>query len=195
MNNYDYICKILLINHEKSYYVMNIVDRLKSYMDYIGLASTQFADVANIPRPTISQILNGRNRKISNEVIEKLHQGFPNLNIMWLLFGDGDMEVRSNFKTSEPIVNSGIFGSLPQNSNNAGYSMPASSPKVNTPMQNSNIDDFVNNTIYQRNITEENAGGTINAPTTHTTRAGEKNIRYIMVFFNDNSFEVLKPAL
>lgn len=73
---------------------MDIVSRLKLFMAHTGLPTTQFADEANIPRPTISQILNGRNRKISNEVIAKLHDGFPSLNILWLLFGDGDMEVR-----------------------------------------------------------------------------------------------------
>lgn len=75
---------------------MDFVTRLKQYIDYTGLAVSQFADTAQIPRPTLSQILNGRNKKISNELIAKLHEGFPKLNILWMLFGDGNMEVSGN---------------------------------------------------------------------------------------------------
>lgn len=172
---------------------MNIVDRLKRYMDYIGMASTQFADVANIPRPTISQILNGRNRKISNEVIEKLHVGFPNLNMMWLLFGDGDMEVRSNYRTSDAIPHASAFTPPTQSSNMSSPAPSMQNPRANTPLQSTSIDDFVQDTIRQRNINEES----ISTPRTSamaTSKTNEKTIRYIMVFFNDNSFEVLTPA-
>lgn len=163
-------------------------------MDYIGIASTQFADIANIPRPTISQIINGRNRKISNEVIEKLHQGFPNLNIMWLLFGDGEMEVQSNFKPLEQNVTTNAFCPQMQTTNNVAYSQQSSTNnRGNTPLQASNIDDFVNNTMTQRTISDENSGGPNNSAVIHSVRPNEKTIRYIMVFFNDNSFEVLKP--
>ena len=51
---------------------MDIVNRLKIYMESKGIGSTQFADSCKIPRPTLSQILSGRNKKISDEVIEIL---------------------------------------------------------------------------------------------------------------------------
>lgn len=70
---------------------MDIVNRLNAFLSYTGLSNTQFADEAGIPRPSLSQILNGRNKKISNELISKLHQAFPYLNIMWLIFGEGNM--------------------------------------------------------------------------------------------------------
>lgn len=71
---------------------MDFVTRLKQYIEYTGLPFSQFADTAQIPRPTLSQILNGRNKKISNELIAKLHEGFPKLNVIWMLFGEGTME-------------------------------------------------------------------------------------------------------
>lgn len=175
---------------------MNIVDRLKSYMDYIGMASTQFADVANIPRPTISQILNGRNRKISNEVIEKLHSGFPNLNIMWLLFGDGDMEILSSTKRNDTATQVNPFNIPPQPSNNMQFSVHGvQNTKINTPLQSSNIDEFVNDTIHTRRTDDGSIPMSSSARTTVQPSASvEKKIRYIMVFFNDNSFEVLTPG-
>lgn len=81
---------------------MDFVVRLKEYMVLAGITSTQFADKAGIPRPTLSQILNGRNKTINNEVISKIHNAFPEMNISWLLFGDGDPGVIVNIETSGP---------------------------------------------------------------------------------------------
>ena len=72
---------------------MDIVSRLQTYIKYTNLSSSQFADHANIPRPTLSQIIGGRNKKISHELIEKLHLAYPALSVTWLLFGDGPMLV------------------------------------------------------------------------------------------------------
>lgn len=65
----------------------SLVNRLNQFITSTGLTTTQFADAAAIPRPTLSQILSGRNKKISNEILEKLHAAFENLDILWLLFG------------------------------------------------------------------------------------------------------------
>lgn len=81
---------------------MDIVSRIKQFMASIGLSSSQLADTCDIPRPTMSQILNGRSKKISDDLISRLHTNFPQLSIMWLLFGEGDMLNSENIKTSEP---------------------------------------------------------------------------------------------
>lgn len=81
---------------------MDIISRIKLFMAHSGLSSSQLADSCDIPRPTMSQILNGRNKKISNELIARLHTQYPNLSVMWLMFGEGDMLVNSNTQTSEP---------------------------------------------------------------------------------------------
>lgn len=56
---------------------MDIVSRLKTYMDYRRIAISQFADTCNIPRPTISQILNGRNKKYQMSSSGKFILHFP----------------------------------------------------------------------------------------------------------------------
>lgn len=81
---------------------MDIVSRLKMFMDSIGIANSQFADNCGIPRPTVSQILNGRNKKISDELISKIHSTFPDLSILWLMFGEGEMRTAKNIAVSEP---------------------------------------------------------------------------------------------
>ena len=71
----------------------DIVTRIKEFLSIMGIANSVFADICGIPRPSLSQMLNGRNRKVSNEVIDKIHAAYPQLNMMWLMFGDGDMIV------------------------------------------------------------------------------------------------------
>ena len=61
------------------------------FLDQTGISNSQFADTCEIPRPTLSQLLNGRNKKVSDEVISKIHRAYPSLNVMWLMFGDGEM--------------------------------------------------------------------------------------------------------
>lgn len=93
---------------------MDIVDRLKLFMQYTGLSSSQFADSSAIPRPTLSQIITGRNKKISNEIFAKLHEAFPQLNIMWLMFGDGNMlsaDYEKIGNDNEPVIKSELTDS------------------------------------------------------------------------------------
>ena len=74
----------------------NIAIRLKGFIDSCGLSHSQFADKCGIPRPSLSQILSGRNKKISDVIIGQIHRAFPDLSVMWLLFGEGSMLSVSN---------------------------------------------------------------------------------------------------
>ena len=78
----------------------NVADRLKTFIEKIGLSYSQFADSCGIPRPSLSQLLTGRNKKINDIMVGQIHQTFPQLSIVWLLFGEGPME--GNVGASEP---------------------------------------------------------------------------------------------
>ncbi len=80
---------------------MDIVSRLKSFINFSGVPVTQFDDNCRIPRPTLSQLLNGRNKKVSDELIGKIHEAYPQLSVLWLMFGEGNMLHNENFDTSE----------------------------------------------------------------------------------------------
>lgn len=81
---------------------MDLVSRLKQYLDSRQISVTQFADECGIPRPTASQLLAGRNKKVSDEIIGKIHQCYPDLNVIWLMFGEGNMSTGRNIEISEP---------------------------------------------------------------------------------------------
>ncbi len=69
----------------------NVAIRLKGFIDSQGLTHSQFSDKCGIPRPSLSQILSGRNKKVSDVIIGQIHRAFPQLSVLWLLFGEGPM--------------------------------------------------------------------------------------------------------
>ena len=52
----------------------NIIDRINSFIEESNLTRSQFADACGIPRPTISQMLSGKNKKIGDDVISVIHK-------------------------------------------------------------------------------------------------------------------------
>lgn len=146
---------------------MDIVDRLKIYMEHIGLQISQFADTALIPRPTLSQILSGRNKKISNEILGKLHSAYPALNISWLLFGDEPMEIGSGASVrARDDANGGIT--------DAAMSGPA---------------------VCDEAYDEDAAPYAAAQPSPIAlVPDSSKRVQTIMVFYSDNSFETFTPA-
>lgn len=191
---------------------MDIVDRLKLFMANLNYSSSQFADTANIPRPTLSQIITGRNKKISNEIFAKLHDSFPELNMMWLMFGDGDMLVNGANGTSSRNIsgyrNSGQYGDLfsdMANTDNAGNasncqdrsptphkSLLTESTKIK---DNSSIVD--NDQSFNVSSLNDIVHGKQNTKNfneiSHKSAEIHKNIVSIMVFYDDNSFETFYP--
>lgn len=175
---------------------MDIVSRLVAFRDYKGLSNSQFADSAGIPRPTLSQFLNGRNKRMSDDLTAKIHVAFPELNIMWLLFGEGSMLMDGNIKFSEAKtdINSSIVTDEP-------------------------IDEQINNTIEQphNNVQNANQNSSITADITEFGKKDSnlafkeqpsqplniapaipsdpaKKIQSIMVFYSDSSFEIFTPS-
>lgn len=74
----------------------SIASRLRQYIEHLGISTSQFADAAGIPRPSLSQLLTGRNKKVSNTLISQIHLAYPELSVTWLMFGEGSMLVVSS---------------------------------------------------------------------------------------------------
>lgn len=73
----------------------NTATRLKVFIDSLGISNSQFADECGIARPSLSQLLTGRNKKISSTIVEAIHEHYPRLSVVWLMFGEGEMLVKS----------------------------------------------------------------------------------------------------
>lgn len=174
---------------------MDIVNRLKFFMEKHGIGSTQFADACGIPRPTLSQILSGRNKKISDEVISKIHNAYPSLSVLWLLFGEGVPEVSANIEISEPL--NGTQTSAAPASANAFYT--PGNPTAEKP--NEEIGGLFGPDMSpdplmfddDKPMREISSPKQAESPTVTIPADGTKSIVNIMVFYSDNSFQSFIP--
>lgn len=186
---------------------MDIVERLIAYRNYTGLSNSQFADKAGIPRPTLSQFLNGRNKRLSDDLTGKLHQTYPDLNILWLLFGEGDMLNTQNIKISEGKIEGNC--DFP-NTQSTDYepNLHSESGSENCQKSEAIRQNPAENCAMGMNQPSDNNAGNENmslndelnsqnekftkSPTLPTNPA--KKIQSIMVFYSDNSFEIFTPG-
>ena len=181
---------------------MDIVSRLKLFLNQNGIPNSQFADTCDIPRPTLSQLLNGRNKKVSDEIITKIHNAYPQLNIMWLMFGDGNMFV--------PNANNGNTSSIAQPRENGKIQSAHASGRENTNGAQQQSISFGDDDESDYPATAEPpamAPSSLQAALANIARsAGRSNtvnaskvtngrrIVNILVFYNDNSFESFTPT-
>lgn len=73
-----------------------VAARIKSVIAALGLTDSQFADKCAISRPTLSLLLSGKNKKISDIMLTQIHSAFPEVSILWILFGEGEMFRKEN---------------------------------------------------------------------------------------------------
>lgn len=158
----------------------NVAIRLKLFMDYLQVTNSQFADQCGIARPSLSQLLNGRNKKISDVLVKQIHDQFPRLSILWLMFGEGDML-------------------MPLEANSV---LVSDTLKF---MDNDADDDEFgkeNEFKHPQNVPQALYTSAFSATSNRTQKSGEienlaKNPRKVVsitVFYDDNSYETFQPA-
>ncbi len=64
--------------------------RIRQIMEDKQMSQKDFAERTNISPASLSSIFNGRTRATNNHTLA-IHQAFPEININWLLFGEGSM--------------------------------------------------------------------------------------------------------
>lgn len=69
----------------------SIASRLKTFITYLGINDSAFADKCGISRSTLSLLLGGKNKKVSDQQIAQIHFAYPELSVVWLMFGEGSM--------------------------------------------------------------------------------------------------------
>ncbi len=74
-------------------------ERFKQLLKEKNLTAARFAELIQVNASAMSHILNGRN-KPGFDVLEKIIQAFPDVNLNWLISGQGN-----------------IYNSVPQNTN------------------------------------------------------------------------------
>lgn len=166
---------------------MDIVTRLKEFINHESVAITQFADNCKIPRPTLSQLLNGRNKKVSDELITKIHEAYPQLSVLWLMFGEGNMLHNKNIQTSAPQNNT-FFGF-------ESTELPISE-EITTPIEfeNESSENNPEKKADQKPQTSLSDEPLTDSSSISFNPYNKKRIVNIIVYYDDNSFESFIPG-
>lgn len=75
-------------------------DRIRLIMEQTGLSQQDFAARLQISPASLSSIFTGRTNPTNNHVMA-IHRAFPDINVNWLLFGEGEMRGGSSASTSD----------------------------------------------------------------------------------------------
>lgn len=84
-----------------------MIDRIKELMEIEHLSSSQFADEINLQRSSLSHVLSGRN-KPSLDFVMKIKQRFTDINLEWIIFGNGEMNIQKPVLRSENTIHKEI---------------------------------------------------------------------------------------
>lgn len=158
--------------------------RLKFFMDHKGYTSSIFADMCGIPRPSLSQLLTGRNKKVNDVLINLIHQANPELSILWLMFGEGNMIVDSDKNEdsgSDNDENVSIFSTdRPQENEKS---------TVNA-LTNANFrDNDTENQINELNLQIRSLQAQI-----ENLRKNPRKVSQITIYYDDSTFETFYPS-
>lgn len=152
---------------------MEIKDRIKLIMDNENMLSGAFAESIGVQQSTLSHILNGRN-KPSLDVVMKVHQKHPHINLEWLLYGKGEM--RGNSDSSSLPVNDSFPSTL--------FDQNLKKPTVDTDYPKKPQENAVETPV---NPPKE----TVIQEIKYVERPPRK-ISEIRIFFDDNTYEIFK---
>ncbi|MBP5630439.1 MAG: helix-turn-helix transcriptional regulator [Bacteroidaceae bacterium] len=92
-------------------------DRISALMKHMGMSQKDFANEICISPGTLSSIFSGRNNASLN-TLNNIHERFPEVNMDWLMNGNGEMFV-SGAQVS-PQMDAGEAGSLAASSSASG---------------------------------------------------------------------------
>ena len=77
-----------------------MVNRIFTFIENQELTPTEFADKIGVSRASISSIKTGRTQPTLS-LVEKIKQHFPDIDINWLIFGNGDAPIKTEYDIRE----------------------------------------------------------------------------------------------
>jgi len=149
--------------------MMTIIDRLKLILERVNLTPGNFADKIGVAPATISHILSGRNKYPSAEVMLRLHETFPDIDLNWLLTGEGTL-VKDD---PDSMFTGSLFG---DNLLNATKSTTESENRKENSLETAKNTD--NPIVKQEIIYKEKP---------------VRKIAEIRIFFDDGTYETFTP--
>ncbi|MCV6629145.1 MAG: helix-turn-helix domain-containing protein [Flavobacteriaceae bacterium] len=163
---------------------MGISSRIKQIQDHYQLSAASFADSIRVQRSSISHIVSGRN-KPSLDFVLKIIDHYPEVDISWLLRGEGTFPKKTANTNEEPD----LFNTASTYEN-----IEAASISKN---ETSTLDKVIQKTgikppneLYTSTKNKEDSRLPLSETTKPSTIANtKKQISRVIIFYTDGSFE------
>lgn len=153
-------------------------DRIHEIMESEKLTQSEFSQKIKISSGSLSNIFNGRTKATNNHT-RAIHEAFPNLNVNWLLFGEGEMYDRNPINVN---VDKTVDESGKKKNGDSQVGVNQNEPLLNLfSMDNGNSSM---NTPIPINYSNE-----INSESIKNLYIRQRNIKEIRVFYDDGTYE------
>ena len=176
---------------------MNERERIELLMKCYNLSSSQFADKTGIQRASVSHILSGRN-KPSLEVMLKIYESFPDLDIKWLMTGVGEEPAGDVAVVKEPVPStqpSGLFGGFENetaNDDHLPFVNAIVSEPVAPPVRKSRVQPEVQR-VSDTSAPQPEKRRAVQSRVAAQAPVAQRKIKEVRVFYTDGTYEVLVP--
>lgn len=167
-------------------------ERIELLMKCYNLSSSQFADKTGIQRASVSHILSGRN-KPSLEVMLKIYEAFPGLDMKWLMTGVGE----------EPLSVAPVANDVVEQTASVGLFSDLESLSVENdehlPLVNAVFAETVAPVTKKPRVQPEAVVSQPEKRRATQPRAAaqspvvQRKIKEVRVFYSDGTYEVLIP--
>lgn len=187
-------------------------DRIKQIQLALNMSQKDFAEAIGIAPGALSNIYSNRTNATSNHV-NGIHKAFPQININWLMFGEGDMYVASKESdSSENAENSQVGPNSNSSQGHAGdpgdlFSAPNDDSGGISPQRAGNFAYAPNIIGRERSASNRNYGmGTSDSRSLRNMAGMElyndtkkcdiikPKIKEIRVFYDDGTYETFVPS-
>ncbi|MBE6286039.1 MAG: helix-turn-helix transcriptional regulator [Bacteroidales bacterium] len=163
---------------------MNERERIELLMKCYGLTPSQLADRTGIQRASVSHIISGRN-KPSLEVLQKIYEAFPELDLGWLMTGKGEEPVALDFAAGDAAEAEITLFSQPLTEKEPELSV-ASPRRVQVERQEQPARQ-----LQSSRSAERQRKPVVQKP--RQQAVSERRIKEIRIFYTDGTYETLLP--
>lgn len=177
---------------------MNERERIELLMKCYDLSPSQFAERTGIQRASVSHIISGRN-KPSLEVMLKVYDAFPGVDMKWLMTGVGEEPVRQAVSEVTPVVGDTLFQGTDvlshksQQVENTLFASTVESVQREEPKQR-RTPAPVQPPVKEKVVTDVRPRRTpANRMAQVTALQHDKKIKEIRIYYSDGTYETLVP--
>ena len=166
---------------------MNERERIELLMKCYELSPSQFAEKTGIQRASVSHIVSGRN-KPSLEVMLKIYDAFPELDLKWLMTGVGE----------EPIASSHRQDTVVETMENSLFYQPerVEQPVVQPsqePVQVQSRPQRLPSIQQQVKAAQERPQRRTASAKAPQSNVAERRVKEIRIFYTDGTYETMFP--